>query len=268
MVSLCSIRGKCTLLKHVANVRDLGGIVGAGGKHVVKGRLYRGGHLRDMDENDSKAFRDELGIRHIIDLRSPSELEEKPDIVPEGVDYVYLPSLTNEQNPSINRHNRNAELSRIMKVEGGAIGHLSSLYRTMITQEMAIKSHREVLLKLLENKGGFYWHCTQGKDRTGVTSAVVLMALGVSDEDIINDYLNEARSLKIRNWFLTTLVGVIKFNMKAKSSLSALMNAKRPCMEAALDEVKQVYGNADNYIRDGIGISEEQIKSLREIYLA
>lgn len=256
-----------TKIKHVDNVRDIGGIQGADGKHIVRGRLFRGGHLRDMDEKDSVIFRNDMGVGLIVDLRSPSELEEKPDVVPEGVEYIYLPSLTNEQNPSINRHNRTSELKRIMKVEGGAIGHLSSLYRTMITQDMAKKSHRELLLKLLEEDEGVYWHCTQGKDRTGVASAVIMMALGVSDEDIIKDYLNEKRSLKVRNWFLTMLVGIVLLNMKAKTSLSALMNAKRQCMEAALDEVKKVYGNADNYLREGLGISDEQVRRLRELYL-
>jgi len=257
-----------TKIKHVLNVRDIGGLPGADGRNVVTGRLFRGGHLRDIDEKDARVIRDEMGVKLIIDLRSPSELEEKPDAVPEGVEYIYLPSLTNEQNPSINRKTRRSELTRIMKVPGGAVGHLCSLYRTMITQDLAKKSHREVLLNLLKDSDGvFYWHCTQGKDRTGVTTAVVLMALGVSDEDIIKEYLNENRSLKIRNWFLTTLVGIVMFNMKAKTNLSALMNAKQPCIEAALDEVKRVFGSADNYLREGLGLTDEQIAGLREIYL-
>lgn len=255
-------------IKHVLNVRDIGGLPGADGRHVATGRLFRGGHLRDIDENDARIFRDKMGVTLIIDLRSPSELEEKPDVIPEGVGYIYLPSLTNEQNPSINRKTRRSELTRIMKVPGGAVGHLSSLYRTMITQDMAKKSHREVLLNLLNDADGvYYWHCTQGKDRTGVTTAVVLMALGVSDEDIIKDYLNEKRSLKIRNWFLTTLVGIVMLNMRAKTDLSALMNAKRPCIEAALDEVKKVFGSAENYLREGLELTDEQIMDLRKIYL-
>lgn len=255
-------------IKHVANVRDIGGLEGAGGKHVVTGRLFRGGHLRDMKEKDAEIFKDRIGVSLIIDLRSPSELNEKPDVVPKGVDYIYLPSLTNEQNPSINRHNRRSELKRIMKAEGGAIGHLSRLYRTMITQEMAKQSHRGLLLNLIcDSDGVFYWHCTQGKDRTGVSTAVVLMALGVSDKDIIEEYLSEKRSLKIKNWFLTTLVGIVMLNMKAKKNLSTLMNAKRPCIEAALDEVRRVYGDADSYLKEGLGMTDEQITCLRERYL-
>lgn len=255
-------------IKHIANMRDLGGTPAADGKHVVYGRLFRGGHLSALEEEDCSRLREKLGIRVIADLRSSSELEEKPDVIPKGVDYIYIPSLTNEQNPSINRHNRTAELKRIMKKNGGAVGHLNDIYRLLITQDMARESHRTLLLKMLEtSQGGVYWHCTQGKDRTGVAAAVILMALGANRDNIVAEYLNERRSLKVRNWFLTSLVGVILLNMKAKKNLSVLMNAKRPCMEAALDETIRVYGSFDRYIRDGLGLTDEQIAKLRGMYL-
>lgn len=260
---------KQNAVKHIANMRDLGGIPAADGKVVAYGRLVRGGHLHKLKVKDAAALREQLGVAHIIDLRSPSELEEKPDVVPDGVKYSYFPSLTNEQNPSINKHNRTSELKRIMKTEGGAIKYLSDIYRLLISQELSIESHKNVLNALLEQENGaIYWHCTQGKDRTGVAAAVILMALGVSREDILDEYTNEKKSLIFRNSILTTLVGIVLFNMKAKTSLSVLMNAKRPCMEAAFDEIDRVYGSSDKYIREGLGITEEQIKKLREMYLA
>ena len=255
-------------VKHIANMRDLGGLPAADGKVVAPGRLVRGGHLHKIKGKDAEKFRKELGVVHIIDLRSPSELEEKPDVVPEGIKYSYFPSLTNEQNPSINKHNRTSELKRIMKTEGGAIAYLSNIYRLLISQELSIKSHRNVLLSLLEQEeGAIYWHCTQGKDRTGVAAAVILMALGVSREDIIQEYVNEKRSLIFRNNILTTLVGIVLFNRKAKTSLSVLMNAKRPCIEAAFDEMEKIYGDGETYIREALGITDEQIEKLRSMYL-
>lgn len=255
-------------VKHVANMRDLGGIPVADGRHVVSGKLYRGGHLGKISEREAMRLKNEFGFGLIVDLRSPSELQEKPDFVPEGVDYIHLPSLTNEQNPAINRRNRLSELKRIMKKEGGAVGHLSDIYRLLVTQQMSIDSHRELLKRMLECEDeAIYWHCTQGKDRTGVAAAVILMALGANRDEIVGEYLNERRTLKVRNGFLTTLVGVILFNMKARTNLSALMNAKRPCMEAALDEVEKLYGSYEEFIRTGLGITDEQIARLREKYL-
>lgn len=257
-----------TSVKHIANMRDLGGLPAADGRVVASGRLVRGGHLHKIKNKDAESLREILGVAHIIDLRSPSELEEKPDVVPVGVKYSYFPSLTNEQNPSINKHNRTSELKRIMNTEGGALAYLSEIYRLLISQEMSIESHRNVLLALLEQEeGAVYWHCTQGKDRTGVAAAVILMALGVSREDIINEYTNEKRSLIFRNNILTTLVGIVLFNHKAKTSLSVLMNAKRPCIEAAFEEMDRIYGSGEKYIEEALGITEEQIARLRNMYL-
>lgn len=264
----CEDRKLTKGVKHLKNVRDLGGIRTADGRTIMFGRLIRGGHLNHMNKKDAEGLRQKLGVSRIIDLRSPSELEEKPDMIPAGVEYRHFPSLTNEQNPSINKHNRRTELGRIMKSEGGAIKYLSDIYRLLISQELAKKSHRRLLLDLLETKAGaVYWHCTQGKDRTGVAAAVILMALGVGREDILKDYLNEKRGLKIKNGILTTLVGIVLFNRKAKSSLSVLMNAKRPCMEAALDELEKEYGTPENYLKQGVGMTDEELSKLREMYL-
>lgn len=257
------------IVKHIANMRDLGGIPAADGKVVAYGRLVRGGHLHKLKAKDITGLKETLGVAHIIDLRSPSELDEKPDKVPEGVKYSYFPSLTNEQNPSINKHNRTSELKRIMKTEGGAMAYLSNIYRLLISQELSIESHRNVLHALLEQEeGAIYWHCTQGKDRTGVAAAVILMALGVSREDIMKEYTNEKRSLIVRNNILTTLVGIVMFNKKAKTSLSVLMNAKPPCLEAAFEEMDRIYGGEERYIREVLGITDDQIAKLRSMYLA
>lgn len=255
-------------VKHIANMRELGGLPAADGRVVAHGRLIRGGHLHKIKEWEAEYLKNEMGVTHIIDLRSPSELEEKPDVVPEGVKYSYFPSLTNEQNPSINKHNRTSELKRIMKTDGGALAYLSNIYRLLISQELSIESHKNVLNALLESEGGaIYWHCTQGKDRTGIAAAVILMALGVSREDIMAEYLNEKKSLIFRNNILTTLVAIVLFNRKAKFSLSVLMNAKRQCLEAAFDEMDKKYGSSDRYIHEILGFSDEQIEMLRERYL-
>lgn len=256
-------------IKNIANVRDLGGIQMADGRKIIPGRLIRGGHLNKIKDKDLSKVKDDLGITRVIDLRSPSEKEEKPDKLPEGVAYTYLPSLTNEQNPAINRKNRTSELKRIMRSEGGAIGYLSGLYRTLITQEMSIESHKGLINTLLDTKeGAVYLHCTQGKDRTGVASAVILMALGASREEIIKDYLNEKKSLKVKNEIITSLVGVVMFNRKAKLNLSVLMNAKVQCIEAALDEIEVKFGSFERYIKDVLGISDTQLSQLKKMYLS
>ena len=165
--------------KKLKNFRDLGGIRTTDGKEVRRGLLYRSGHLCAISMKKAEYLRDEKGIGTVVDLRSPSELAEKQDVLAQGVQYLHFPPLNDEQNPSINKNNRVAVLEKIMAKEGGARKHLSDIYRLMVTQKESLEMFRNLIL-FLENKenGGVVWHCTQGKDRTGIAAAIILMALG------------------------------------------------------------------------------------------
>ena len=106
------------------NFRDLGNLPAADGRKIKKGKLYRSGHLYKISEDTAKFLHEQKGLRTIIDLRSPSELAEHKDVVDAGVNYIHLPPLNDEQNPSINRENRKGVLIEIMAKEGGAKKHL------------------------------------------------------------------------------------------------------------------------------------------------
>ena len=162
------------MARKVKNFRDLGGIPAADGKRVCYGKLYRSGHLGKIKPQVAEKLRDRKGLRTVIDLRAPAELSHKRDIVPEGVDYLHIPPLTDEQNPAVTRHTGPSILKKIMKVEGGARTYLSDTYRTMISSEPSLEALREFFRILLEDDGAVLWHCTQGKDRTGVLQWVRL----------------------------------------------------------------------------------------------
>ena len=164
------------MARKVKNFRDLGGIPAADGKSVCYGKLYRSGHLGKIKPEVAEKLRDRKGLRTVVDLRAPAELSHKRDIVPEGVNYFHLPPLTDEQNPAVTRHTGPSILKKIMKVEGGARTYLSDTYRTMISSEPSLRALREFFDVLLEDGGAVLWHCTQGKDRTGVVAAAILLA--------------------------------------------------------------------------------------------
>lgn len=255
-------------IRRIPNVRDLGGIVTENGQKVVSGKLLRGGYLCKIKDKDKVKFKEEWKVTSIVDLRSKSEVSERPDIVPEGIEYYFLPTLSDEQNPAITNENRIGILRKISKRPDGAIGHLSDNYRAIITQDMARENHRKMVELLLRGQeGAVYFHCTQGKDRTGVASAIILMALGASEEAILEDYLNERLWLRVKNRILCFLTGIILRSAKAGSNLLTLMNARKPCLMAALDEMKSTYQTAENYLREGIGITDDEIMRLRKLYL-
>ena len=254
--------------KKFKNFRDLGNLPAADGRKIKKGKLYRSGHLYKISEKTAELLRDRKGLRTIIDLRSPSELAEHKDVVAEGVNYIHLPPLNDEQNPSINKENRKGVLIEIMAKEGGAKKHLSDIYRLMITQKESLEAFREMLRLLAdEENAAFLWHCTQGKDRTGVAAAITLMTLGVDRKVIMRDYMRTNRSCRFINALIFLGVTIV-FNIRAAFALDHLLSARKFFLQAAFDEIDSIYGGTDSFLKNGIGLTDGDILRLREIYLA
>lgn len=254
--------------RKLKNFRDLGNLPAADGRKIKKRKLYRSGHLCKISETAAKYLYEEKDLRTVIDLRSPSELAEKQDVVDAGVRYIHLPPLNDEQNPSINRKNRKQVLFSIMAEEGGAKKHLSDIYRLMITQRESLEAFKEMFKILIdENSSAVLWHCTQGKDRTGVASAIVLLALGVDRKDIMRDYMKTNRSGALINALIFIGVSIVTFSIHTAHSLNLLLSARKYFLQAAFDEIDSVYGGTQEFLRNGIGLSDEDILRLQNIYL-
>ena len=255
--------------KKLKNFRDLGGIPTSDGKKVRDGMLYRSGHLCAISMEKAEELRDEKGLYAIVDLRSPSELAEKQDVIAEGVRYFHLPPLNDEQNPSINKNNRVAVLKNIMAKEGGARKHLSDIYRLMITQKESLEAFRDFIRLLLERQEGegVLWHCTQGKDRTGIAAAVILMSLGVDRKEIMRDYMRTNHSSAFVNFWIFVGVVLVTFSVRKAKNLNLLLSSRRDFMRAAFDEIDRVWGGTEGFLREALKLSDTDIHNLREIYL-
>ncbi len=255
------------MARRVKNLRDLGGIPAAGGKTVRYGKLYRSGHLGKINTETAEKLRDRKSLRTVIDLRAPAELEHKRDIVPEGVDYLHIPPLTDEQNPAVTRHTGPSILKKIMQIEGGARTYLSDTYRTMISSEPSLEALREFFDVLLEDDGAVLWHCTQGKDRTGVVAAAILLALGVDRDAIMRDYMKTNRSCRFKNFWIFIGVVLVTFSVRKAHNLNLLLSSRRAFMRAAFDEIDRVWGGTDGFLRNALQLTEDELFRLREAYL-
>ena len=256
------------MARKIKNFRDLGGIPAADGKCVRPGMLFRSGHLAAIKPRTADRLRDKIGLRTVVDLRSPSELAEKPDVVAEGVDYCHLPPLNDEQNPSINRQNRRPILYKIMALDGGARRYLSDTYRTMINTEPSLDACGDLIRLLLdEDDGAVLWHCTQGKDRTGIASAAVLLALGVDRDEIMRDYMRTNRAVRLKNIPIYLGVVLVTFSIHTASSLNLLLTSQRDYLRAAFEEMDKLYGGTEGFLHQGLGLTNDDIDELRSIYL-
>lgn len=253
----------------IACFRDLGGIACADGKKVISGTLFRSGHLGKLHAKAAKKLHLIHHITHIVDLRSNSEVKDVPDIISDSVSYHRFPPLDDEKNPSITPKNRLKILKKLMAKDGGTKQHLCDIYRTMVTLPESVRAYRSLIRLLLDNKdGAILWHCTQGKDRTGLGSAIILLALGANKDAIIEDYINYNSYCNIKNKIIFAAVTLLKFNTHMAKELNNLMTAQVDYIKAAFDELEKRYGSTDGFLKNALLLNDKDICKLRAMYLA
>ena len=193
--------------KYELNLRDLGGIPFAGGV-VPEGVYLRSGKLSILTKEECAKLCRKHHIACVIDLRTPVESAEFPDPLPENVEYLQIPLLkdaavgiTHETGSDpmtiIRNLRKNPEKLKEM------IPDFKALYTDVVTDEYS-RSQLDKVVAVLRDRAErnkcTLFHCTAGKDRTGIVSMALLKSYGVSDEEIIRDYM-----LTNRNAFWPTI---------------------------------------------------------------
>jgi len=126
---------------------------------------------------------------------------------------------------------------------------------------------REFFRILLEDDGAVLWHCTQGKDRTGVVAAATLLALGVDRDEIMRDYMRTNRSCRFKNFWIFIGVTLVTFSVRKAHNLNLLLSSRRGFLAAAFDEIDRVWNGTEGFLHNALRLSDEDIRELREIYL-
>lgn len=254
------------------NVRDLGGMKTKDGRKIRSGRLIRSGHLSSLTPADTDLLK-RLADR-VIDFRTQAECEENPDTIIDGIEYTSMPIL-DTLTPGVTREkdaDRKVFISFLTKPRE-AKEYMRGLYQSF-TMEHAIRQYARFLKILMEgSRKAILWHCTAGKDRAGIASALIEEILGVSREDIIADYLATNDYLKGETAFLTGFVkkqAGIEDNAAGRIADEALKNlfeTEETYIDAFYDSVDQKYGGFDRFVTEGLGLSKEEVIRLRMQYL-
>lgn len=180
------------------NLRDLGGIDDV----IPKGLFLRSGKLSILTPTESAELCKRYHIQCVIDLRTPVESAEFPDPLPKGVEYLQIPLLkdaavgiTHEtgSDPMTIIRNLRKHPEKLMEM----IPDFHALYTDIVTDEYSRSQLDKVVETLRKNadKGiTTLFHCTAGKDRTGIASMALLKSYGVGNEDIVRDYMRTNRN--------------------------------------------------------------------------
>lgn len=233
------------------NFRDLGGISTQSGV-TRRGIVFRSERLSDFSDADCQRL-SELGVKTIIDMRSEEERERAPNrLAPDGlarqIHRPFLPRHTLAMFEAIN----SGEYA-----ESDAIAAMLRQYDALALEHVA--DYRQVIDDLLAPAAApVVFHCTSGKDRTGMVAAILLLALGAERSAIVEDYvITEGR-----------IPSVDYLNEAADpAAIEAVMAAKADYIEAAIAAMERSFGSVDQYLKRGIGIDADKLARLRQLML-
>lgn len=186
-------------MEHLHNLRDLGGYACEGGKSVRYHKLYRCEGPDRLTAEEWRFLIEELGIRTVIDLRSDGERAYAPYTAPAEVEQIGY-ALQDLDIPGKDpRYLSREELKELS--DKGFGQSLAEGYVNMIERGPQRVAHVLTLVAEGLRKGAVLFHCTAGKDRTGVTAALIYLLCGVADVDIIADYQVSAACLSANPMF-------------------------------------------------------------------
>lgn len=251
-----SITSKDIKIKKVNNFRSIGNIRNVDGRALKEGKLYRSANLFKLKRKSFKEI-DRLEIGEIIDLRNSKEIAKKPDHLPPGIMYKNYSAFEDEGD----QLDQAKKLVLKGKVNGSdAEKRMLDFYKDYVTENPEII--KKIIAKILESNKPVLYHCTAGKDRTGIITALILTILKFDKETIYNDYLlsnNYRKKLINKRLNLAENLHFLypKMDIKVLEKLSWVETAY---LDASFNQINKEYGSTEKYIQDVLGINEDKRK--------
>ena len=254
-------------ISSVHNARQLGGYV-IGDKQIKKDLLLRTARLSSLTPEDSLVLADQYKVQCIYDFRGQDESMEAPDVIPGDSRYISL-SIAFADNASRSQYKVENEAQLVgMLLENAdhpmILAMCEKMYDKILLDVESQESYRRFFSDLLTadpNNGAVLWHCTQGKDRAGCASAMVLAALGADRELIMADFILS------KDYYDTQLVNINIETENQQMVISTLLSANPVIFAKTLDKIDQMYGSFRNYLTECIGVTPEMMSILQERYL-
>ena len=232
-------------LEGADNTRDLGGLKTTEGAVIKDKQLIRSNRLSRITQKDKILLETEYHLQKILDLRTPMEVEQEPDLEVAGAVYENIPFFME----SMVGVSREQETRKQML-------HIEEFCRKQISQAV-----REIMNT---KNGAVLWHCTEGKDRCGLLSATILFLLDVSEDDVMEDYLKTNKAAITRVEKLKKKLHLAGLHREKIEKIEGYFVAKEEFLNAALKTMKEEYGSINQFMIKGLNISMQQKEDFKQ----
>jgi len=246
-------------IKKVNNFRYLGGIKNNDGKVLKDSLIYRSGNLHQLKKSSFEEL-EQLKINKVIDLRTKQEVTKEPDQLPKNISYQ-LYSAFEDKNDEMGNAKKLALKGKISGKDADL--RMVKFYTDYVSENPEII--KTIITDILNSEQPVLYHCTAGKDRTGMITALILKVLKFDDSVIFEEYLQSNNMRKDLIQKRLNLASTFHF-VYPKLDIGVVEKTswiERNYLQSAFDEIDKKYGSMENYIHQVLGISEVQ----REFYI-
>jgi protein-tyrosine phosphatase len=242
----------------LCNCRDIGGILTTDGQHIKYGKIVRSASLSKFTQENVEILK-QYGVSSIIDLRAKGQADIKKDLLWNGVKYYNCPL---HQIDEIKQ--KSSLKDQIASYDDGQ--HLQErTYESVFLDSVGLKSMKKIFSVLMENDGTTLIHCSQGKDRTGVILLLIELALGVSYEDCLNDYMmSNLYSLSKSMKKIELCLSDFSDSYDDAAAIIKMQETQPRFLKASYDTIVENYRTVENFLTNVLSVD---IKSLRRKFL-
>jgi len=226
------------------NFRDLGGIRNKDGKYTKWGKIFRSDDLHNLTDSDLK-YLASIPLISVVDFRSDEERKWGKDKIPSTVVNNYILSI----DPG-----NLSDMDMLSNISAQQIdSFMMQMNVLFVTKPVIIDKYKE-LFSLLQNSKEvpLLFHCSAGKDRTGMGTALILFALNVDEESIYEDYLLSNKYLRDK---------YSKY-IDQNPALESLFKVKKEFLQAGIEQIKKDHGTVENYLTKVLNIDLDKFKKM------
>jgi protein-tyrosine phosphatase len=238
------------------NFRDLGGYRTADGRTVKWGLLFRSGSMHFLTPADY-TYLESRGIRTVCDFRSAEERKAEPVSWP-------ATKAPNVLADDYAMQSMGLVPPSMQTTPDAARTTMAAMYPQILSRFSG--QYRRMFGELLAGRAPLAFNCSAGKDRTGVAAALLLTALGVPRETVIEDYLLTNRYFDPRKVVRSGGQAMAGWDKLPPEVLKVYMGADRSYIEAALRVLETHPGGTEGWFRDEMGLSRADLATLRAMY--
>jgi len=244
------------------NLRDVGGYPTTSGSGISLGKVYRSDHLNLLTDADLEVL-DGLGINSVFDFRGAREVELQPSRLWSVVEtHVHLPIVDEDAISPTGEIVQ--EKGFLEKVESGELVEVTEA-DVAETYIRILETHGQKFVPVLEaiaaQRGAVLFHCTAGKDRTGLATALIHGLCGVGRDDIVHDFaLSNRHRLPHRLAVLRPRLAAIGIDIEP---LIPALAAPESAMRAALDHLDSKHGGIHGYVTGALGVDPRTVELLQ-----